>query len=398
MAKPPTLAPTQPNQPRAYVAIEEQLKLIRLLTTKVNGNYPRTAAEKARELDSNELHTAMASDTRLREIIIGVLNMADPYYIDRPIARMLEESLPTIPDDAEILPEHLPSAAGFVWIDEPYGWALPELTPVAGFQDFVKAFSWVNDAVTGGSGTIRIVFWGYNTQPHKPPMVILGHIIDDFDNFTELGFLTIHPGDNLQFNAAAIQADGRFRDNHSSGDYVYVWIDADGLSGEPLSDEDYRRLPETEDYLKPRLRKAVLDADEYIKTVYAHDLSLARVATAVIHFMNQRITTIAKRGVPRANERRLPEAWRKRLINVIQLRAREYLPREDSEPGESRSYHTRWVVRGHWRHYWCGGRSKDCLQGGEHERVRELRYILPYVAGPEGLPVQGATKLFAVTR
>lgn len=49
-----------------------------------------------------------------------------------------------------------------------------------------------------------------------------------------------------------------------------------------------------------------------------------------------------------------------------------------------RMYRSRWIVRGHWHHFWTGKAG---------ERVLEPRYVMPYVKGPAGAPLNVTEKI-----
>lgn len=72
-------------------------------------------------------------------------------------------------------------------------------------------------------------------------------------------------------------------------------------------------------------------------------------------------------------------------VTVIRLR---YAKRADSTPtGETREYHHRWVVRGHWRRQWYPSRNG-------HIPI----WIPAHVKGPEGAPLKTGEKVYAWVR
>lgn len=71
-------------------------------------------------------------------------------------------------------------------------------------------------------------------------------------------------------------------------------------------------------------------------------------------------------------------------VRVITLRR----PKSSSEPGESdREYHHQWIVRGHWRNHWHPKRQ-----------VHRPVWIAPHIKGPEGAPLIGGEKVYALKR
>lgn len=69
---------------------------------------------------------------------------------------------------------------------------------------------------------------------------------------------------------------------------------------------------------------------------------------------------------------------------VIELRR----PKSSGAPGDSdREYHHQWIVRGHWRQQWHPKRQL-------HRPV----WIAPHIKGPEGAPLIGGEKVYALKR
>lgn len=68
---------------------------------------------------------------------------------------------------------------------------------------------------------------------------------------------------------------------------------------------------------------------------------------------------------------------------IVALRAKKYAKSDGSRDVE---WSCRWIVRGHWRNQYHGD--------GQNEPT----YILPYVKGPDGLPIRLTEKVFAAVR
>jgi hypothetical protein len=69
---------------------------------------------------------------------------------------------------------------------------------------------------------------------------------------------------------------------------------------------------------------------------------------------------------------------------VIELRR----PKTSSGPGDGdREYHHQWIVRGHWRQQWHPKRQ-----------VHRPVWIAPHIKGPEGAPLIGGEKVYALKR
>lgn len=72
------------------------------------------------------------------------------------------------------------------------------------------------------------------------------------------------------------------------------------------------------------------------------------------------------------------------LVTIVDLRAAHKKAAADVERAE-RTYAHRWIVRGHWHHFWTGPRNG--------ERKLEARYVMPYVKGPDGAPLNVTEKV-----
>lgn len=71
-------------------------------------------------------------------------------------------------------------------------------------------------------------------------------------------------------------------------------------------------------------------------------------------------------------------------VRVIELRR----PRTSSGHGDGdREYHHQWIVRGHWRQQWHPKRQ-----------VHRPVWIAPHIKGPEGAPLIGGEKVYALKR
>lgn len=103
--------------------------------------------------------------------------------------------------------------------------------------------------------------------------------------------------------------------------------------------------------------------------------------------MSQSLTSVEDVKLDRPTRRRMQRAGiDPPRVRIIALRR----PRSDneSEATSDREWHHRWVVRGHWR-----------MQpyGPARSRVRPV-WIAPHVKGPEGAPLLGGEKVYALRR
>lgn len=71
-------------------------------------------------------------------------------------------------------------------------------------------------------------------------------------------------------------------------------------------------------------------------------------------------------------------------VRLIELRR----PKSTGEHGDGESnYHHQWIVKGHWRNHWHPKRE-----------VHRPAWIAPHVKGPEGAPLIGGEKVYALKR
>ena len=109
----------------------------------------------------------------------------------------------------------------------------------------------------------------------------------------------------------------------------------------------------------------------------------------VMQWMNDKIIVTRTRSVPRAAARRAAQSFiHEPVVNVVELRARQYETVEREGDVQHRDYAVRWIVRGHWRNQWYPSL-------GRHQP----KWITPYVKGPEDKPLKTPrASVFAVVR
>lgn len=113
--------------------------------------------------------------------------------------------------------------------------------------------------------------------------------------------------------------------------------------------------------------------------------SWGRVILAAWLLMSQTLADVSQAEAPRAVARRLRRAGHEpATVRVIELRR----PKSGGGSGESdREYHHQWIVRGHWRQQWHPKRQ-----------VHRPVWIAPHIKGPEGAPLIGGEKVYALKR
>jgi len=106
---------------------------------------------------------------------------------------------------------------------------------------------------------------------------------------------------------------------------------------------------------------------------------------AIWLLMQQPLASVVEQQPDRAARRRLRRLEQEpATVRVIALRR----TKGASGPGSSdREYHHQWIVRGHWRQQWHPKRQL-------HRPV----WIAPHIKGPEGAPLIGGEKVYALKR
>lgn len=90
----------------------------------------------------------------------------------------------------------------------------------------------------------------------------------------------------------------------------------------------------------------------------------------------------------RADRRRLArQGITSPQVRVISLRRPVVQYDEPDDTSEGRLYYHQWIVRGHWRQQWHSSR-------GEHRPI----WIAPHIKGPDGAPLLGGEKVYALRR
>jgi hypothetical protein len=124
--------------------------------------------------------------------------------------------------------------------------------------------------------------------------------------------------------------------------------------------------------------KDLIDAEHHEMKTWA------LVARCCWLLMQQRISVETIQRPDRASERRLRRANKPvDPVRVISLRQ----PEHHGGPGSDRTYHHRWVVRGHWRKQWYPSQGRNVPI-----------WITPYVKGPDGAPLLAGEKVYAWRR
>ncbi|MBQ1064484.1 hypothetical protein [Micromonospora sp. C41] len=107
---------------------------------------------------------------------------------------------------------------------------------------------------------------------------------------------------------------------------------------------------------------------------------------AVWLLMAQPIASVGEATYDRAARRRIERQGQEPpAVRVITLRRQA--AQGGSGEGADREWRHRWVVRGHWRQQWLPSRG-----------VHRPTWIAPHMKGPEGAPLLGGEKVYALRR
>lgn len=145
--------------------------------------------------------------------------------------------------------------------------------------------------------------------------------------------------------------------------------------------------------LKEVLEGGRLDIQNPKGGVLAHSqraLSTLRFVLAATVWLNQKIVVAASGAVERHRRKQLAREHDAEIsdVKVISLRRAEQQQHNTDGGGELVEWSCRWVVNGHWRNQFHPSTGKH-----------ELKYILPYVKGPEDKPLKVPTHtVYTVTR
>jgi hypothetical protein len=116
------------------------------------------------------------------------------------------------------------------------------------------------------------------------------------------------------------------------------------------------------------------------------DERFIRTIRAMWLLMQQQLADTSEVQPDRAARKRLRRAGHEPApVRVIELRRPQ---RPAGAHGDSdREYHHRWITRGHWRNHWHPKRQ-----------VHRPVWIAPHIKGPEGAPLIGGEKVYALKR
>lgn len=152
------------------------------------------------------------------------------------------------------------------------------------------------------------------------------------------------------------------------------------LFGEKLGET----LPRMNEEFEAAKDRRDLAPDEFQRTT-----NKVRFIATLFDFMHQKLVVSSDATLSRAARRRHanePE-WLERPYRIVALRRVQHAGASGGEHAEmERAY--RWIVRGHWRNQWYSSQQRH-----------KVRWITPYVKGPEDKPLRiPKERVFAVVR
>lgn len=100
--------------------------------------------------------------------------------------------------------------------------------------------------------------------------------------------------------------------------------------------------------------------------------------------MQQNLARVTEAEPDRAARKRLRRMGQEpKPVRIIELRR----PAHSGSGDGSREFHHQWIVKGHWRQQWYPARE-----------VHRPVWIAPHIKGPEGAPLIGGEKVYALKR
>jgi len=275
-------------------------------------------------LDASDWPQRGASDREMRQHAVRRLQLATPVFVSREITALLEPARSTLPDGPLTAAEPAEEPA-FVWFE---GLDLPLGPHPDGGEQFLSAVSW-GPALDTSSGKRGVALLGF----------------------------------------------GRWTLEHACEDPVHLIAASVWTYGTTIAAQ-----------ARP---SSVLTDRERARWRAEPGRALAELARSLWAFMQQRICVRQQVPPDRAMRRRLERDGGKPapFIEVVDLRARDYV-RGDADPERQPvDWSCRWLVRAHWRNQYCG-------PDRPHQRI-----LVPvHVKGPPEKPLKTAAKLFAVVR
>lgn len=332
---------------------------------------------------------------------------ATPAYISADMVSVITEAMSTLPDTTHILPHDLQTPVQFVWMETPVRLSKD---PAIQFTYNVQGF-----LIVTVPEPLREEWLSYYEENVAP-----------LDQERERGLPQNYPPEILIYTVgyAVDESDPVFAKHLKQplSDWQFLdildwqnWLSTDTISdnysyrrGRDLYEKRVRISGDTSGQLitysyfdnEVNIQKIEVELDDYLRHADLIAYEARRLAAAVVHFMRQRIVKVARHAYPpsrqqiRAAERAKQPPPLTEYVNVIRLRSVEYTPTSTThDEGSHRHLTSRHIVRAHWRNQYYPSLG-PCEDPASHKP----KLIPSYIKGPEGTPVKGGSKLFAIVR
>lgn len=392
------------------VALEKQLEFVRVAESDRLGAISYVGGTEFASkyfLSSNDVKTVMDIKRAGKFSFAGLAKSATPAFVSADMVDLIVDAMETLPDTVSIHLPDLQAENQFIWLEKPVPLGSPDW---AKFQNWAQGFfvtvvpddlrdSWRKEQEKLAKENAGV----YSEEDGEEILVtarapeILVHTI---------GYVVGAQGEkDWQYTTP----DGRTFSDWQFLDMLdwQNWLTHDTISvnygyerGRRFFLRSLQRTddPETVSYSflnnKIRSEEMHVPTGEYLRTVDRVAYEGRRLAAAVIHFMRQRIVRVSRETFPytRAERRRLEREKKPelpRLVDVVRLRVIDYVGADGSKPetGNGRQLTSRHIRRAHWRNQFYPSIN-----------AHKPKLIPMTVVGPEGTPIRGGSKLFAVVR
>ena len=278
----------------------------------------------------------------VRQALLGYLLSSETFYISPDMTSVAIAAAESLPLDSVVLPQHVPTLRGFLW--------LPEPVRVYDVRNQILSLNAVAWSVENGGVHVWWLTDKYDKVDSSNLFLLnAGHDISTWPRLSPMHYARIRFNTPLpstvQLKGQKIIPPDVEVTTRREGDALVISINDDGMTQEDLE---------------------LVEAP-------AKDL---RFLTVVWRLMGQTLADVRE-------ETRMPKATR-RLVqrtNLPDSKVSVILLRHKSRPTDGHrevQWTHRWLVRGYWRRQWYGS--------GENRYSDDI-WIHPHIKGPEGAPI-----------
>ena len=332
---------------------------------------------------------------------------ATPAFISADMVEIIVDAMSTLPDSTSIQPYDLQAQTQFIWLENPVKLSSD---PIIKFTYHVQGFLIVSvpEELQAGWAEYHKTNiaplhddddkWMPQSRPPETLIYTLGYLINyEDEHFTGRGgrvlsdwnFLDVLDWQNW-LSADTVASNWSY---DRGRDYYEKNARSEGASdGEVVSYSYFNNEIE--------VNTVKIGLDEYLAYADLVAYESRRLAAAVVHFMAQRIVKISRREFPPSRQQiRAAQRENKPLpptpfVNIIKLRSIDYAPTENKRGEEGhRQLKERHIVRSYWRNQYY-----PSLGAVDEPGTHKPKLIPSCIRGPEGTPIRGGSKLFAIVR